>query len=139
MIKATRSSYIISAFACATAATSFWVYGSARAMQETVGFSANAVVVAASITAALLLTPALMLWLLLRGLAVWSSKVSQLVLVLAACVGAGAAESRLLLDEQNFREQVALVPNNASARDRAWPFNGTTLVYQPIRGIHSTD
>jgi hypothetical protein len=139
VIKAINTEYMVSAVACATAATSFWVYGSARAMEETVGFSANAVFVAGSITAALLLVPALMLWLLLRGLAVWSSKLFQVVVVLAACVGAGAAESRLLLDELNFREQVALAPANASARDRAWPFHGTTLVYQPTRGIHSTD
>jgi hypothetical protein len=139
MIKAARSSYIISAVACAIAASSFWVYGSVRAMQETVGLSANDVWLAGAFTAVLLLVPVLTLWLLLRGSPVLTINLFRTAVVLAACAGAIAAETRLLRDEHSFKQEVALAPGRATARDRAWPFQGSALVYQPTRGIHSTD
>ena len=81
----------------------------------------------------------MVLWTRFRGNRVLSMTG---VMLLAACCTAGiaAAELWIVQDEAAFQQEVkSRAANVIYARDRTWPFDGCSLVYQPGLGIHATD
>jgi hypothetical protein len=127
-----------------TCPLAFWLYGEGRTMCETFGLDTR------SITGGLLagaLFPALIIIPSLVVMCRWPSVLNSgtlLHLTLNAAIGlmAGSvlSECWILADEVRFAsEVVAGAPMAPYSRPRAWPNEGTALVYIPGRGIHATD
>jgi hypothetical protein len=122
------------------AAPAFFLYGMARTMSETFGFSATST--ASSLMFTVFLASPVLLLVVFAGLASRKFDPGVPIVVLAAGLFAGcvASEAWLLIDEARFSSEVAaLRPGEFHDRGRAWPFQNAGLVFIPGQGIHATD
>lgn len=123
-------------------AVGFWLYGVGRTMRETVNFHASASISGLFLGVAL---PLAVLAPLLIAMKLWLREkpwpVSYLVVAFAASllVGSFASECWILRDEARFSAEAANAGSNPYSRTRAWPNQTCGLVFEPGKGIHSTD
>lgn len=138
-----RTTLLVSAIVVGLAA-SFWLYGGARTMRETVSFdivaSVSGFVFGVLLPLVIILPPLLVakkLWHLEKG---W--RVPSWFIAFAICllVGSLASEAWILRDEAQFSAEVSKTNKEVLySRSRTWPNQTCSLVFVPGQGIHATD
>lgn len=119
---------------------SFWLYGVARSMCETVFFSPTATARGVVLGVALPWTVFLLISMT-RAAARGESRGTLRGLggiTLAMFLGSAVSEVSLLFDEARFARETSGATTIYS-RPRAWPNGTCSLVFTPGKGMHSTD
>lgn len=127
-----------------TCPIAFWLYGGARTMCETVGFSTRALIIGLlfgavfpAVTASFVLFVVRSFWPRLRSTSLLSI---TLGIGIGVVIGSILSECWILVDESKFASEVREVaPGLPYARPRAWPNQIGSLVYVPGKGVHATD
>jgi hypothetical protein len=119
-------------------ALAWWLYGIGRTMRETVMFTLSGSLSGAFLSFLLPFVVAVpLIWFRTRKEG-GASPLSFLVVAAALLAGSVVSELMILRDESLFMKEASRVKRPYS-RPRAWPNESASLVFDPQRGVHSTD